>query len=78
VKLLTIDLEGCNSYKQAKALFEKKYLTAKVHQFEGNVSKMALMLNVERSNLYKKLVRHGIAVPKGYGFRKENEGISQF
>ena len=78
MKHLTIDLEGCKSYKQAKALFEKKYLTEKIKQFKGNVSKMALMLDVERSNLYRKFMRHGIEIPKGYSFRKENEGISQF
>lgn len=74
---LRIDLGSLSSLSQAKDHFEKKFISHKLQQFRGNVSQAALSLDMDRSNLYKKILRHGIEIPKGYGFRKENKGISR-
>jgi len=42
-------------FKKAKMEFEKKYLEKKIREFDGNVSKTAKAIGIERSNLHRKL-----------------------
>lgn len=47
-------------FKRAKMDFEKKYLGDKLKEFNGNISKTAKAIGMERSNLHRKLRLHQI------------------
>lgn len=47
--MLTLD------YKKAKSAFEEYYLTHKLDEVGGNVSKLSELIGLERSNIHKKL-----------------------
>ncbi len=47
--MLTLD------YKSAKSAFEEYYLTHKLDEVGGNVSKLSELIGLERSNIHKKL-----------------------
>jgi len=47
-------------YKQAIKSFEKRYLEQVMEYKEWNLTDAALVLNIDRSNLFKKLQKHGI------------------
>lgn len=51
---------GQESLKDARDTFERNYILKKLAEFDGNVAKVAEALNVERSNLYKKIKAYGI------------------
>ncbi|RKZ06976.1 sigma-54-dependent Fis family transcriptional regulator, partial [bacterium] len=53
------------TYQEFKEHVEREFLIRKLKENEGNVSKTARELKMQRSNLYKKLEKYGI------GFRKE-------
>lgn len=44
-----------NDYKEAKKRFEREYLQQKLNENEGNISKTAERIGLERSHLHKKL-----------------------
>jgi two-component system nitrogen regulation response regulator NtrX len=46
--------------KQAKAEFEARFLEAKLREYDGNVSRLAKAVGLERSSLYRKLRQYGI------------------
>lgn len=48
-KILSLD------YKNAKAAFEEFYLTKKLEEAGGNVSRLSELIGLERSNIHKKL-----------------------
>jgi two-component system nitrogen regulation response regulator NtrX len=48
------------SFREAKAAFEKDYITAKLKENGGNVSRTAEVLKIERSNLHRKITALGI------------------
>lgn len=48
-KMLALD------YKNAKSAFEEYYLTHKLEEVGGNVSKLSELIGLERSNIHKKL-----------------------
>lgn len=50
------------SFKEARRRFETEYLSAKLEENEGNISKTAEQIGMERSHLHKKLKALGIAV----------------
>ena len=50
--------------REAREIFEKKYLEAQVSRFGGNISKTAVFVGMERSALHRKL--------KALGFHPEN------
>ena len=52
---LTID-----SYKEARAVFEKAYIERKLREFKGNISQTAEAIGIERSNLHKKIKAYGL------------------
>ncbi|MBV1751224.1 MAG: sigma 54-interacting transcriptional regulator, partial [Desulfarculus sp.] len=52
-------------FKNAKAAFEKAYLESKLHENQGNVSRTAEEVGLERSHLHKKLKNLGIKAGNG-------------
>lgn len=59
------DLEAYATYEEFKAASERAYLLAKLRQFEWNVAETARVIEMPRSNLYKKIERHGLAREQG-------------
>jgi len=57
-----ISLGGFDSLKEARAAFEKEFITAKLKENGWNVSKTAEVLKIERSNLHRKINALGIEV----------------
>jgi len=52
------------SLRDARGAFEKSFIERKLAALEGNVSRTALALGLERSNLYRKMRAYGIAVER--------------
>ena len=52
-KFLVIDL--AMDLRSARADFEKKYLIAQINNFNGNISKTAKFIGMDRSALHRKL-----------------------
>ncbi|ADW17137.1 two component, sigma54 specific, transcriptional regulator, Fis family [Desulfobulbus propionicus DSM 2032] len=50
------------SFKDARRRFETDYLSAKIEENDGNISKTAEQIGMERSHLHKKVKALGIAV----------------
>jgi two-component system nitrogen regulation response regulator NtrX len=50
--------------REAREEFEKQYILSRLREFAGNVSRTADALDVERSNLYRKLDAYGIRVER--------------
>ena len=50
--------------KAARDDFERRYILASLRRHRGNVSRTADALQIERSNLYKKLRGYGIEVER--------------
>ena len=49
-----------DSYKDARILFEKLFISAKLKKYKGNISQTAEAIGVERSNLHKKIKAYGL------------------
>jgi two-component system nitrogen regulation response regulator NtrX len=49
-----------DSFRNAKMDFEKKFIMKKLQEFEGNISKTAEAIGLERSNLHRKIKRYGL------------------
>jgi len=58
-------LEHFNTYEEFKLAAERAYLLAKLRQFDWNVAETARVIDMPRSNLYKKIERHGLARGQG-------------
>ncbi len=54
-------LEDCRTFEQFKLAAERAFLLAKLRQHDWNVAETARTLQMPRSNLYKKIERHGLA-----------------
>jgi len=54
-----------NSYRLAKMNFEKQYLARKLREYEGNISRTAEAIGLERSNLHRKIKSYGLEVKNG-------------
>jgi two-component system nitrogen regulation response regulator NtrX len=52
------------SLRDARGAFEKHYIERKLAALEGNVSRTAQLLGLERSNLYRKIRAYGIEVER--------------
>ncbi|KQC11149.1 MAG: Fis family transcriptional regulator [Smithella sp. SDB] len=57
-----IQAAGGDSFKDAKMDFERQFILKKLEENEGNISKTAEAIGLERSNLHKKLKALKIAV----------------
>ena len=49
-----------DSYKEAKWNFEKRYIEKKLREFDGNISRTAEAIGLERSNLHRKIRSYGL------------------
>jgi two-component system nitrogen regulation response regulator NtrX len=49
-----------DSYKEAKWKFEKRYIEKKLKEFDGNISRTAEAIGLERSNLHRKIKGYGL------------------
>jgi two-component system nitrogen regulation response regulator NtrX len=54
-----------SSFREARAQFEKEYLVKKLAENNGNISKTAEVIGLERSYLHRKIKTYGIEVQKG-------------
>jgi two-component system nitrogen regulation response regulator NtrX len=50
--------------RDAREDFERRYILAALRKYRGNVSRTAEALDLERSNLYRKLKAYGIEVER--------------
>jgi two-component system nitrogen regulation response regulator NtrX len=58
-------LDQFTTYEEFKLAAERAFLTAKLKQHDWNVAETARAIDMPRSNLYKKLERHGLAREQG-------------
>ncbi|MBX3175179.1 MAG: sigma-54-dependent Fis family transcriptional regulator [Gemmatimonadaceae bacterium] len=58
-------LEQCKTFEEFKLAAERAFLSAKLREYEWNVAETARVLEMPRSNLYKKIERHGLAREQG-------------
>ncbi len=56
-----------DSFKTAKVNFERQYIEKKLREFEGNISKTAEAIGLERSNLHRKIKTYGLEVKSTEG-----------
>ncbi len=49
-----------DSYRAAKMDFEKTFIARKLQEFDGNISKTAEAIGLERSNLHRKIKAYGL------------------
>ena len=54
-----------NTFREARAAFEKDFLLKKIQENSGNISRTAEMIGLERSYLHRKIKAFGIEVQKG-------------
>jgi DNA-binding NtrC family response regulator len=50
-----------NSFKDAKARFEKEYFSELIRKHHGNISQAAQEAKIDRRNIHVKIKRYGIA-----------------
>ncbi len=55
-------LDGATDLKTARALFEARFLAARLAECGGNMTRLAEMVGLDRSSLYRKLKAFGIQV----------------
>lgn len=53
------------TFREARARFEKEYLIKKIAENQGNISRTAEVIGLERSYLHRKIKSFGIEVSKG-------------
>lgn len=53
------------TFREARAQFEKEYLLKKIQENNGNISRTAEVIGLERSYLHRKIKAFGIEVQKG-------------
>jgi two-component system nitrogen regulation response regulator NtrX len=53
-----------DSLRTARIDFEKQYILRKLREYEGNISRTAEAIGLERSNLHKKIKSYGLDVEK--------------
>jgi two-component system nitrogen regulation response regulator NtrX len=62
-EIKTGDYYGIKSLKEARDAFEKDLLTRKLAENNWNISRTAAALEIERSNLHRKIKAYGITLP---------------
>ena len=63
-KSIFSEMEGIPTYKDAKESFEKEFLIRKLQQNNWNISKTAEAIEMERSNLHRKIKSYNIDLKK--------------
>jgi two-component system nitrogen regulation response regulator NtrX len=56
-----------DSFRGAKQDFERQYIVRKLREFDGNISRTAAAIGLERSNLHKKIRSYGLEVKNDSG-----------
>jgi two-component system nitrogen regulation response regulator NtrX len=56
------DFSAMTTFREARAEFEKQYLVKKIQENNGNISKTAEVIGLERSYLHRKIKAYGIEV----------------
>ena len=56
-----------DSLREAKTAFEKQYIAGKLKEYDGNVSRTAEAIGLERSNLHRKIRAYGLDVKNEEG-----------
>ena len=56
---------SADTFRCAKEKFEKEFLTQKLEENEWNISRTAESIEIERSNLHRKIKSYGIELKKG-------------
>jgi two-component system nitrogen regulation response regulator NtrX len=67
VNMKRISANSLDSFRAAKVDFEKQYIANKLREFEGNISKTAEAIGLERSNLHRKIKSYGLDVKSSNG-----------
>ncbi len=57
---LTSGIPSDKTFREARAQFEKEFLIKKIHENDGNISKTAETIGLERSYLHRKIKLYGI------------------
>lgn len=52
---------ACQSFRDAKAMFEREYLAQKLAEHGGNITKTAETIGLERRHLHRKIVQLGLS-----------------
>ena len=52
--------ENDSNFKEARACFERNYIVKRLEEFDGNISKTAEAIGLERSHLYRKIKAYNI------------------
>lgn len=56
------EFDGALDFREARALFEKEFIERKISENDGNISKTAESIGLERSYLHRKIKSYGIEV----------------
>ena len=57
---LSGDLLGCQTFADFKEAAERAFILQKLREYDWNVAETARLLDMPRSNLYKKIERYGL------------------
>jgi len=64
----TLSVEELGNFRDARAEFEKQYLIRKIKENDGNITRTAEIIGLERSYLHRKIKSYGIdSLVKGIG-----------
>lgn len=55
-----MDIDAMSTFREARAEFEKEYLLRKINENNGNISRTAEVIGLERSYLHRKIKSYGI------------------
>jgi two-component system nitrogen regulation response regulator NtrX len=58
-------LDACRTFEEFKLAAERAFLLVKLREHDWNVAETARVLDMPRSNLYKKIERHSLAREQG-------------
>lgn len=60
-----LSAQDLSTFREARAEFEKEYLVRKINENNGNISKTAEVIGLERSYLHRKIKAYGIDTREG-------------
>lgn len=63
--ILEEEILSLDSFRTARVEFEKRFIARKLKETEGNISRTADLIGLERSNLHRKIKSYGLETKKG-------------